>query len=297
VDGVVIVDKPRGITSFDVVARVRRALHERRVGHTGTLDPMATGVLPVCLGEATKLVPFLMAGDKVYQAEARLGVTTDTLDADGVVLAEKDPTGITREAVERALAGFVGTLKQRPPMHSAVRVNGKRLYELAREGVEVEREERTVEVRAAVLEAFEPPTIRFRVDCGKGTYIRSIAGDLGELLGVGAHLTALRRVRTGGFDAAQATPIERIQEAPVLSLADALAGLPTVRLVDDQQTRAVRDGKIKVINELPVPAELCDRAPYARLLRPDGGLVAVAERVGETLRLIRVFSLTMAPDS
>src|SRR5207253_7816062 len=112
---------------------------------------------------------------------------------------------------------------QRPPMHSAVRVNGKRLYELAREGVEVEREERTVEVRAVALEAFEPPVIRFRVECGKGTYIRSIAGDLGEVLGVGAHLTALRRVHTGGFGVAQATPLERIQEAPMLSLADALA--------------------------------------------------------------------------
>src|SRR4051812_38973143 len=136
-NGVVVVDKPGGITSFDAVAQVRRALGERRVGHTGTLDPMATGVLPICVGEATKLVPFLMGGEKEYEAEARLGVTTDTLDATGTVTAETNAAHVARADVERALQGFVGAILQTPPMHSALRVNGQRLYELARRGVEV----------------------------------------------------------------------------------------------------------------------------------------------------------------
>src|SRR2546423_1355692 len=138
-NGVVVVDKPGGLTSFDVVARVRRALGERRVGHTGTLDPMATGVLPICVGEATKLVPFLVGGDKEYEAEALLGVTTDSLDATGRVTSETNAAHVSRADVEQALQGFVGTIQQRPPMHSAVRVDGRRLYELAHRGLEVER--------------------------------------------------------------------------------------------------------------------------------------------------------------
>ena len=291
-NGVVVIDKPRGITSFDVVAEARRRLHERRIGHTGTLDPMATGVLPLCLGEATKLVPFLVAGEKVYEAEALLGVTTDTLDADGTVTATTDASQITRDAVEQALRGFVGIQQQLPPMHSAIRVQGKRLYELAREGLQVDREPRTVEIHGIELTAWEPPRVRFRVRCGKGTYIRSIAGDLGQKLGVGAHLTGLRRIMTAGFTAGQATPLEHIEQAPVLSLADALGSLPTVRLETVDQARAVRDGKIKIINELPVPPELCDKLPHARILHPGGDLLAVAELAGEKLRLVRVFSLT-----
>lgn len=296
-NGVVIVDKPRGVTSFDVVAEVRRRLHERRVGHTGTLDPMATGVLPVCLGEATKLVPFLVAGDKAYEAEAQLGVTTDTLDADGTVTATRDAGAITRAQVETVLGGFVGAIAQRPPMHSAVRVDGKRLYELAHEGREIEREARTVKVHAIELDAFEPPRVRFRVECGKGTYIRSIASDLGERLGVGAHLTALRRTRVGPFDLACATPLPQIDQAPVLSLADALAGLPTVRVESAEQARAIRDGKLKAVAALAIPEGLSERAPYARLLQPGGALLAVAERAGPSLRLVRVFSLTSDANS
>ncbi|MCU1279713.1 MAG: tRNA pseudouridine synthase, partial [bacterium] len=269
------------------------------VGHAGTLDPMATGVLPVCVGEATKLVPFLMAGDKVYEAEACLGVTTDTLDATGTVLLERDAAHITQEAIETALRGFVGTISQVPPMHSAIRVDGKRLYELAREGKEVDREPRQVRITEARLDGFAPggrPLVRFTVGCGKGTYIRSLAGDLGELLGVGAHLTALRRTRVGGFAIENAVPLDALgPTTPCAGLVEALGDLPTLSLTD-RQARDVRDGKLKVIGDLPVP-DATEEGGFVRLLRPDGSLLAVSELASGRLRLCRVFTLTIDANS
>jgi tRNA pseudouridine55 synthase len=293
VNGVVVIDKPRGPTSFDVIARVRRAAGERRVGHAGTLDPMASGVLPVCVGEATKLVPFLQAGEKVYEAEARLGVATDTLDAEGRVVEERDASRVTRADVEAALLGFVGRIMQVPPMHSALRVGGKRLYELARAGVEVEREPREVEVSEARLMEFsvEERRVRFVIRCGKGTYIRSLAGDLGARLGVGAHLTALRRLRVGVFTVDDAVPLDAVDrwgpgQPPTLRApAEALGHLPALAL-DAAQARDVRDGKLRAIAELPRAA----RDGLVRLLRPDGTLVAVADQAPAGLTLLRVFS-------
>jgi tRNA pseudouridine55 synthase len=286
-NGVIVVDKPGGLTSFDVVARVRRALGERRVGHTGTLDPMATGVLPVCVGEATKLVPFLMSGDKEYDAEALLGVTTDTLDATGKVLATVDAGAVTREALQALLPRFTGTIQQRPPMHSALRVDGKRLYELARQGLEVEREARPVVVHAIDLLAVELPRFRLRVRCGKGTYIRSLAADMGEALGVGAHLTALRRTRVGAFTLADAVPLAALTPATLLrSPAEALADHPTLQL-DADLTRDVRAGKLRTMATLAPPAP--DYDGHVRLLGPDGGLVAVAAARNGRLTLERVF--------
>ena len=285
-NGVVVVDKPGGLTSFDVVARVRRALGERRVGHTGTLDPMATGVLPICVGEATKLVPFLVSGDKEYEAELLFGVTTDSLDATGTVTSETNAANVSRADVERALPGFVGTIEQRPPMHSAVRVAGQRLYKLAHQGLEVERAPRPVVVHAIELLAWEAPRARLRVRCGKGTYIRSLADDIGAALGVGAHLTALRRTRVGPFDLAQAVPLEVLSPATVLlSPAEALADHATVPL-DDTQVRDVRAGKLRTIAELRAPD---GAGSHVRLLDPHGTLVAVAEAHAGRLTLARVF--------
>jgi tRNA pseudouridine55 synthase len=302
--GVVVVDKPRGPTSFDVVARVRRAFGERRVGHAGTLDPMATGVLPVCVGEACKLVPFLMADDKEYEAEALLGVATDTLDAMGRVVRERPAGHLRQEDVEAALDAFRGQILQRPPMYSAVRVGGRRLYEEARRGVEVERAERPVRIDALTLEGFqaegERVTVRLRVRCGKGTYIRALACDLGEALGTGAHLTALRRTRVGRFMLADAVPLERVGQGRVLDAAEALEGLPTVRL-DARQARDVRDGKPAAVarlaplalasaNDGGAESPVSGPARYVRLLRPEGTLLAVAEEVAGRLSLVRVFS-------
>ncbi|HEX8950462.1 MAG TPA: tRNA pseudouridine(55) synthase TruB [Polyangia bacterium] len=285
-NGVVVIDKPAGVTSFDVVARVRRTLGERRVGHTGTLDPMATGVLPVCIGEATKLVPFLMSGDKEYEAELRLGVTTDSLDATGTVTSETNAANVSRSDVERALAGFVGTIQQRPPMHSALRVGGQRLYELARRGLEVERALRPVVVHAIELLAYEAPVARLRVRCGKGTYIRSLAADLGAALGVGAHLTALRRTRVGPFGLAQAVALDALTpQTPLVSPAEALADHATVPL-DADQVRDVRAGKLRTIGELRAPE---GAGSHVRLLDAEGALVAVAEAHAGRLTLARVF--------
>ena len=290
--GVLVVDKPRGPTSFEVVAEVRRRFGEKRVGHAGTLDPMATGILPVCLGEATKLVPFLMAGDKSYQAEALLGRSTDTLDAEGKVTGERDASHLVRADVESALGRFSGKILQRPPMHSAIRVAGRRLYELARQGQEIEREAREVEIFAITLDAFEPgqaARVRFSVRCGKGTYIRSLAADLGEALKVGAHLTALRRTRVGPFSLDRAVALSALGELgpagepALMGLADALAGLPTLTL-SEAEARDVRDGKLKTIEALAAPP-----GERVRLLRPDGTLAAVCARPGGKLRLERVF--------
>jgi tRNA pseudouridine55 synthase len=293
--GVLVVDKPGGLTSFDVVQRVRGATGNRRVGHTGTLDPMATGVLPVCVGEATKLVPFLMGGDKIYAAEVVFGVTTDTLDATGRILDRRSASSMSEGQLREVLSGFIGTIRQRPPAHSAVHVGGKRAYELARAGHAVELSEREVVIHEARLETFDPSgaataCARLTVRCGMGTYIRSLAADLGERLGCGAHLSALRRLKAGGFSIEQAIPIAQLTDRPdgdplpVVALADALSFLPAVRL-KAEQVQPVRDGKLSVINAIPPP----DQADRARLLRPDGTLLAVAEVVGGNLRLARVF--------
>jgi tRNA pseudouridine55 synthase len=286
-NGVVVVDKPDGRTSFDVVARVRRVLGERRVGHTGTLDPMATGVLPICVGEATKLVPFLMSGDKEYEAEALLGVTTDTLDATGKVLTTVDAALVTAEQLAAIVPRFTGTILQRPPMHSALRVDGKRLYELARKGQEVEREARPVVVHAIDVVAVELPRFRLRVHCGKGTYIRSLVADMGEALGVGAHLTALRRTRVGTFTLADAVTLDALSPALALrSPAEALADHPALRL-DADLTRDVRAGKLRAMATLAPPTPGYDG--HVCLLGPDGGLVAVAAARHGRLTLARVF--------
>jgi tRNA pseudouridine55 synthase len=196
--GVVIVDKPAGITSHDAVDRVRKLLGERKAGHTGTLDPMATGVLPVCVGEATKISSFLTGDDKVYEATMRLGVRTDTLDMTGQVLTEQEPRA-TEADVKAVLAAFVGTITQVPPQYSAVKVRGKALYKWARKGIRVEPPPREVQIREILLQGIELPRVRFTVTCSKGTYVRTLCADMGDRLGCGAALEQLRRTRSGIF--------------------------------------------------------------------------------------------------
>ncbi len=196
--GVVIVDKPAGITSHDAVDRVRKLLGERKAGHTGTLDPMATGVLAVCVGEATKIASFLTGDDKVYEATMRLGVRTDTQDMTGQVLTEQEPR-VTEADVKAVLAAFAGTITQVPPQYSAVKVRGKALYKWARKGIRVEPPAREVEIREILLQGIELPRVRFTVTCSKGTYIRTLCADMGDRLGCGAALEQLRRTRSGIF--------------------------------------------------------------------------------------------------
>jgi tRNA pseudouridine55 synthase len=211
--GILPVEKGPGVTSFQVVAHLRRVLHAPRIGHGGTLDPDATGVLPILIGEATKLTPYLAELDKEYLATVRLGVTTATLDMTGVVLATRPVPALDAQAIESALGAFVGVIHQVPPMYSAVRRDGRRLYELAREGIEVERAPRAVIVHAIALEGLALPELSLRVRCGKGTYIRALAADLGAALGCGGALASLVRTRVGPYTLEDAVRWTELREA------------------------------------------------------------------------------------
>jgi len=213
VDGILNINKPAGKTSFDIVARVKRLSGEKRVGHAGTLDPIATGVLPVCLGRATRIVQYLADATKTYRAEIELGVATDTYDVSGRVTHRSDPLGISREQVAAALASFCGLIQQTPPMYSAVKHQGKPLYELARAGIEVERKSRLAKIFRIELLDWQPPLVTVELECGKGTYIRSLAHDLGQALGCGANLKNLIRLRCGVFDIKDALSLPQLEEA------------------------------------------------------------------------------------
>jgi len=241
--GILVVDKDVGPTSFDVVALVRRELGVRRVGHAGTLDPEASGVLPVLVGEATKLTPYLVDQDKAYRATVRFGVTTDTHDLTGRVLAERPVTGLSPARVEAACGPFVGLVQQTPPMYSAVHHAGRRLYELAREGIEVARAPRTVLVRSITVEAVDGPRATLTIVCGKGTYVRVLAADIGEALGCGGAVERLVRTRVGPFGLDGAVPSGAIRGAGgalwdrLLPPEAALAGWPRVSV--DRRGEAV----------------------------------------------------------
>jgi tRNA pseudouridine55 synthase len=284
------------MTSARVVDQVKRALGLRRVGHTGTLDPMATGVLPLCLGEATKIAGYLLAEDKAYEAELLLGVETDTLDAEGTVTA-RDPEGaaaVTEARVREALARFVGPIEQVPPMFSALKHQGRRLHELARAGETVERAPRSVVIHALTLRTLALPRIGVFVHCSKGTYVRSLVADLGRALGCGAHLTALRRTRSGAFGIDRALPLDAVTagtvEPALVSPAEALDHVPALA-VPPERVRDVQTGKL-----LPWSAFGVDTPPVAdgpvRLVLGDGRLLALvtAGPGPGALRYLRVFA-------
>jgi tRNA pseudouridine55 synthase len=243
-EGFLVVDKPAGCTSHDVVASVRRALHERRVGHGGTLDPDATGVLIVAVGPPTRLLRFVTDLDKTYTAEVVLGTATTTLDASGEVTARADMSGVTFEQVKEAAASLTGTIEQIPPMVSAVRVGGKHLYELAREGKEVERAARTVTVsRFDIAPTNASGTIAIEIDCTSGTYVRSLADDLGTALGGYAHLRNLVRTRIGSFTMREACALDVVDASALRSPVELVAHLETVD-VDDEVAAMVVHGRV-----------------------------------------------------
>jgi tRNA pseudouridine55 synthase len=299
VDAVLVVDKPVGVTSFDVVRRLRRAARARKVGHGGTLDPLASGVLPVCLGEATKLAAFLLDADKVYDVTVCLGVETDTDDADGAEVARHDAAGVDEAAVRGALAGFRGAIDQVPPHFSALKRDGRPLYAYARAGAPVTPEARRVTVFELELTSFRGPgSVDLHVACSKGTYIRALARDLGRVLGVGGHVTALRRVKSGPFSIARAcSPDEAVTGLtggdtgglPLVSLADALGHLPA-SVVDDAVARDLRLGRR--VSWITVADSPPDAPARRRVLDRGGGLVAVAEpRPDGNTKTLRVFGV------
>ncbi len=212
-DGILNINKPPAKTSFAVVALVRRLIGERRVGHAGTLDPAATGVLPVCFGQGTRVSRFLMDATKCYQARLELGVTTDTHDACGKIMAREDPSFVSQEQFASALDAFTGEIQQTPPMYSAVKYHGRRLYELAHRGITVARSSRLARIYSLQLIEWQPPLATIEVTCGKGTYIRSLAHDLGETLGCGAIVRNLVRLRCGPFDIIDAVSVAELEDA------------------------------------------------------------------------------------
>ena len=273
IDGLLVVDKPSGITSHDVVARCRRIFGQRRIGHGGTLDPDATGVLLVGLGQATRLLRFLSELSKSYVGEIVLGVATSTLDAAGDVVGQWDMSGVSLEDVRVAAAGLTGEIDQVPPMVSAVKIGGRRLHELARAGVEVERKARRVTVdRFEVSAGGEPGVFRAEVDCSSGTYVRSLAADLGTALGGGAHLRSLRRTAIGPFSIDEAVDLEAAGPDHVRPPVDALRGRPSVTVTDHHVAAAVGFGKVLDRAVLGVEGD----GPWA-VVDPAGRLLAVYE--------------------
>jgi len=296
--GVVVVDKPAGPSSFAIVHQARKLTGVRKVGHGGTLDPAASGVLPICFGEGTKIAQFLLDADKEYLATLRLGIATDSYDATGATVSRQDARHVTAASIEGALAPFRGWIAQTPPVFSALKRDGKPLYAYARAGQEVAVEARqvridTLEVQGIEGMGTEGPVVNLRVACSKGTYIRSLAHDLGAALGVGGHLAVLRRTRSGPFTLHQAIRPEELGAAVdhLLSPAQALAGLPAMTL-DAARALAVSQGKAILWQDLgtecPVSGE---GAPLVRFLDQAGALVAVAPAAGPAARErpLRVF--------
>ncbi len=284
--GILPVDKPEGPTSHDVVQVARRALRERRIGHTGTLDPFASGLMLLCVGRATRIAEFLTGLDKSYEAVARLGERTDTLDRDGEVVREDDGwMDLDSARVERALAEMIGTSMQVPPQFSARKVDGERMHRRARRGEHVELEPRPITIRAMDLVELDLPLVRFRLRCSSGTYVRAIARDLGETLGVGAHLTALRRTTVGRFGVEGALHPDRLSDAERVKGAwidplQALAHLPRLD-VGEEAVSALKQGRWvstdHLVPESPVVAAF------------DENLVAVGEVQDGTFRPRKVF--------
>ena len=283
IDGILNLDKPRGKTSFEVVALVRRLSGERRVGHAGTLDPEATGVLPVLLGQGTRLIEFLAEGTKVYKAEIELGIATDTYDATGKVTQRCDVSSLTREQVETAVSSFSGFIDQIPPMYSAIKHKGIPLYRWARAGVELPRKARRVEFSRLEIINWQLPLLTLEVECSKGTYIRSLAHDLGQKLGCGAHLRNLVRLKSGPFHISDAVSISNLEDAfrqghwseIVHPMDVAVLHLPMMT-VDEDSERAIINGRpLTLATENDVSKRLC-RA-YSR----DGRFIAILRYDGE----------------
>jgi tRNA pseudouridine55 synthase len=281
VSGVLVIDKPIGLTSHDVVQIIRRGTGIRRAGHTGTLDPRASGVLVVLIGPAVRLSEYVSASDKRYQATIRLGNTTDTYDSEGVITSETSATHITEEVFDEMLQTYVGEIEQVPPPYSAVKVKGRKAYEMARKGEDVELEPRKIQVYSLDILEWDPPEVVIDAYCSSGTYIRSLANDLGESLGTGAYLIGLRRTKSGRFTLREAVPLRRLKEAfqagdwyrYLIPAADALGDWPMVEL-DADQVDLVRHGH-------RIPAEP-ESTGWSRGISQQGDLVALLEYDEET---------------
>jgi len=303
-DGFFVIDKPVGLTSHDVVSLVRKQLKTKKVGHTGTLDPFATGVLPIAVGRGANAIQFLDETEKEYWAVMRLGISTDTQDHTGIALCEKDSGHVSAEEIQETFKRFTGTLRQIPPMYSAVKIGGVPLYKQARKGIEIDRPARAVEIFSLNLESYKPPFISFSVRCSKGTYVRTLASDIGDAFGCGAHLSELRRTRSGPFKETAVLTLEVLTQMAaesrldsfLLSPYDALSNLKDIQLDETGEARvfngAAPDGNhvLGCAGQEMLPGERFRLSRRAILL-------AVAEHSGskgayssQNTRLLRVFT-------
>ena len=297
VNGFINLYKPSGITSMEALRRIKRITGQRKkVGHGGTMDPLARGVLPVCFGQATRLMEYVVGGSKRYVMDVRLGESTSTYDAEGEITSTQSFDGINRAHIESALEAFVGVVDQVPPMYSAVKVDGQRLYKLARAGIEVERAARSVEIHTIRLTRFEPPDLTLDVECGKGVYMRSLAHDLGQSLGCGAHVTDLERRSCGGFSASDGVSLEKLEEEAQVPGSWHHRLHPVDWVVRDLKTVSVGPAAEKyLLNGQPVSLGRQDiNASYMEQFRAynmDGQFLALVsyDRAGNSWRPLKVF--------
>jgi tRNA pseudouridine55 synthase len=285
--GLLLVDKPTGVTSHDVVAAIRKLVRPLKVGHTGTLDPLASGLLILCVGEATKIAGFIESSDKLYRAGALFGVRTDTQDVEGEIIAEQPVENLSDKKVREAARSFVGKIKQTPPAYSAIKVDGVRAYKRARRGEKFQIEPRTVEIKRLEIESVQPPRISFLVECSKGAYIRALCSDLGDALGVGGCLESLRRLAIGRFEAAAAKPPagldtrDKIVET-LLPASQALSHLPAIKCAAEEAV-SLSHGRALSVGEREFGEH---EGAWAQAFGPDGKLLAVGKLAlegGETL--------------
>jgi len=309
-NGVLIVDKPSGVTSHDVVKRVKRLLKVRKAGHTGTLDPMATGVLPVCINEATKIVQFLITDDKEYHGDLRLGIETDTQDMTGRIIKESDRIEENHSKIIDTFYGFTGNIRQKPPAFSAIKHKGVPLYKSARRGIFIDCPEREINISKINVLKIDLPYISFEVSCSKGTYVRTLCADIGKSLGCGAHLVSLRRVRSGNFHIKNSRSLEDVEslvdreaiEDDIIPLGMALSKLPQIK-VDDILAKKIRQGKQISFSDLEgVSLSHIKAGESLKITSLTDDLIAVAESLmtypfvdkkdgyDSACRLIRVFN-------
>lgn len=290
--GIIVIDKPIGWSSFKVVQTAKKTLKVKRAGHTGTLDPFATGVLPVCINEATKAIQFLSEDEKEYEGILVLGLTTDTFDVTGKIINRSNVPNITLGDLQTVFADFTGVIKQVPPPFAAVKFKGKPLYHWARKGIFIEKEAREVTVKELMMEKFSFPEISFRVVCSKGTYVRSLVNDIGERIGCGAYLKELRRLRSGLFTIKQAIIPEAIEERYLLPVSDVLGYLPSVE-VDGLVAKEVRQGRKLSLKKTEISSD-CRKVgkPWVRVLSRGGDLLAIYawRDSSRDLKPVRVFN-------
>lgn len=292
-NGVINVNKPLGMTSHDVVYRLRKLLSIKKIGHTGTLDPDASGVLPMCIGRATKVADMLTAQDKQYIAEVTLGSATDTLDATGTVTQSAEVT-VTPADIERATEKFIGKIEQIPPMYSAVKVDGKKLYELAREGKEIERKPRCVRIDNIEILNIDLENNKFlmKVDCSKGTYIRTLCDDIGRYLGCFAHMSALERTRSGRFDISESYTLEEIEE--MLGSGNLEFFVPVDKVFEEYPSLTLSKSKAhKMCNGTRVTFQGIEEGVVYRVYDESGNFLTISEAEDGTLKILKTFYQTI----